>query len=36
MPELESGQVLIRVIAAPINPSDYGKWFKPLAVGESN
>lgn len=32
MPVPRSGQVLVKVIAAPVNPSDYGGW-KPTAPG---
>jgi NADPH:quinone reductase len=43
MPVPKSGEVLIRVLAAPVNPSDYGEWsnvlsgdkeFTPCAVGK--
>lgn len=45
MPVPKSGEVLIRVVAAPVNPSDYGEWsnvasgdggavFEPRAVGK--
>lgn len=42
MPVPRSGEVLIKVSAAPVNPSDYGEWsnvvpgreFKPVAVGK--
>lgn len=44
MPVLASGEVLIRVLAATVNPSDYGEWtnvtsvaddtFKPRAIGK--
>ena len=30
VPKPKSGQVLIKVVAAPINPSDYGKWGRIL------
>ena len=36
----KSNEVLIKVAAAPINPSDYGSWYKskpesyPMAVGK--
>mmetsp|Transcript_13069 Transcript_13069/g.28338 ORF Transcript_13069/g.28338 Transcript_13069/m.28338 type:complete len:349 (-) Transcript_13069:207-1253(-) len=40
VPEPSSGEVLIKVVAAPINPSDYGEWFRsspdkyPLPMGK--
>ena len=40
VPEPRSGEVLIRVVAAPINPSDYGEWYRsspskyPLTMGK--
>jgi NADPH:quinone reductase len=42
MPKPRMGEVLIKVTAAPVNPSDYGEWsnvivgkeFKPTAVGK--
>jgi NADPH2:quinone reductase len=43
MPVPRSGEVLIRVLATPVNPSDYGEWtnvltdgkeFEPRAVGK--
>ena len=40
VPEPRSGEVLIKVVAAPINPSDYGEWYKsnpskyPLPMGK--
>ncbi|KAL3790911.1 hypothetical protein ACHAWO_010908 [Cyclotella atomus] len=39
-PKPRSGQVLVKVVAAPINPSDYGSWFGskpdsyPLVMGK--
>ena len=27
-PTLKPGEVLIKVVAAPVNPSDYGGWYK--------
>ena len=39
MPKPRSGELLIKVAAAPINPSDYGVWRNskpercPLAIG---
>lgn len=39
-PTPASGEVLVKVIAAPINPSDYGSWFKskpssyPMMIGK--
>lgn len=38
-PTPKSGEVLVKVAAAPINPSDYGSWYKskeeayPMAIG---
>lgn len=38
-PAPESGEVLIKMVAAPINPSDYGSWYKskkesyPMPIG---
>mmetsp|Transcript_11556 Transcript_11556/g.24646 ORF Transcript_11556/g.24646 Transcript_11556/m.24646 type:complete len:382 (+) Transcript_11556:136-1281(+) len=35
-----SGEVLVKVVAAPVNPSDYGSWFKskpssyPMVIGK--
>jgi len=29
VPKPSHGQVLVRVVAAPVNPSDYGKWARP-------
>ena len=44
MPIPRSGEVLIKVTAAPVNPSDYGEWsnvsaddqknFEPRAIGK--
>ena len=40
VPEPSSNEVLIKVAAAPINPSDYGTWFRcrpeqcPFAMGK--
>lgn len=40
VPKLESNQVLIKVVAAAINPSDYGSWHRskpehcPVAMGK--
>lgn len=40
VPEPRSGEVLVKVVAAPINPSDYGEWYRsdpsryPLAMGK--
>ncbi|KAL9178955.1 hypothetical protein ACHAXT_011928 [Thalassiosira profunda] len=40
VPSPKSGELLIRVVAAPINPSDYGEWYKsnaskyPLTMGK--
>lgn len=31
VPHPKSGQVLIRVVAAPVNPSDYGMWRRDTA-----
>ena len=38
--DARSGEVLVKVVAAPVNPSDYGKWKgkpgpppKPVAMG---
>lgn len=40
VPKPESGQVLVQMVAAPINPSDYGSWYLtknldsfPMAIG---
>lgn len=39
-PTPKSGEVLIKVVAAPINPSDYGSWFQssasayPMPIGK--
>ena len=40
IPTPRSGEVLVKVVAAPVNPSDYGKWKgkpgpppKPVAMG---
>lgn len=30
MPRPKKGEVLIKVAAAPVNPSDYGAWARPL------
>ena len=29
VPKPSYGQVLVRMVAAPVNPSDYGKWARP-------
>ena len=35
-----SGEVLVKVSAAPVNPSDYGSWYRskpesyPMAIGK--
>jgi hypothetical protein len=34
VPVPKSGEVLVRVAASPVNPSDYGGWKKDLAEGE--
>jgi len=40
VPKPRSGEVLVKVIAAPINPSDYGEWYLtspdkyPLTMGK--
>ena len=34
LPVPRTGEVLIKVAAAPVNPSDYGKWKKVLGPGE--
>lgn len=39
-PTPKSGEVLIKVVAAPVNPSDYGSWFRskpdtyPMVMGK--
>ena len=32
VPKLKSGEVLIKVCAAPVNPSDYGIWCRERPV----
>jgi len=44
VPTPEAGEVLIKVVAAPVNPSDYGSWYRgsnklgkdayPMAMGK--
>mmetsp|Transcript_16729 Transcript_16729/g.25280 ORF Transcript_16729/g.25280 Transcript_16729/m.25280 type:complete len:357 (+) Transcript_16729:86-1156(+) len=40
VPKPKSGEVLVKVIAAPVNPSDYGEWYRtnpekyPITMGK--
>ena len=36
VPVPKAGEILIQVIAAPINPSDYGVWVKEKSRGMSS
>jgi len=36
VPKPKSGEVLIRVVAAPVNPSDFGVWTRPSASGKDD
>lgn len=35
VPTPKYGQVLIRVVAAPLNPSDYGTWIRPASENDT-
>ena len=35
VPIPRSGQVLVKMVSAPINPSDYGGWKRPTASGKA-